>query len=173
MTFQLEITSENEHAPRPGFYSPLSKHDSFYYRILSSVTDVDRCMDLLNFLCFSNAAFPLGKGVQMLGEILGHNPSDLQATLNELDSITYVSDITYSDEHPDDIKRPVRVLPEELKAFITDETRSKEFFIDPQNAYAQLAQTFLLHLPSVFSDIKGGHSSLFVTSFELIYITSR
>ena len=108
----------------------------------------------------------------MLGEILGYNSNDLQGTLNELDSVTYVPDIDYSDEHPDDIKRPVRVIPEALKEFITDRNRSKEFYIDPQNAYAQLAQTFLLHLPSVFSDTKGSSASLFATFFECIYVTS-
>ncbi|KAF9542944.1 hypothetical protein CPC08DRAFT_716841 [Agrocybe pediades] len=140
--------------PRPGPNATPVDHDNFYYNILSSVTNLNCTMDLLNFLCFSNAAFPLGKGIKMLAEILGYSTDKLQVSLNELDSVTSLPDLNYSDEHPDDIKRPLRVVPQALREFITDETRSKEFYIDPQTAYSQLAQTFLLHLPSVFSDIQ-------------------
>lgn len=129
--------------------------DILFYRILDSTTHVHRLLDVLSFFCFSNVAFPLGKGITLLSEILCLDTRDLQCILDELDSILDIPDMQQSDEHPEDIKLPLRVVRKEVKEFLVDPKRSRKFYLDRRLAYGQLTQTFLVHLPTVFSKAQG------------------
>ena len=135
--------------------SVIQAQDILYYQVLDSTTDVHHALDVLSFFCFANVAFPLGKGIRLLSEILCLSKGELQRVLDELDTILDVPEIQESDERPDDIKLPLRVVSKELKEFLTDPERSREFYIDRGIAYGQLAQTFLVHLPTVFSEAQG------------------
>lgn len=129
--------------------------DQFYHIVLSSVTDLERCLDILSFFCFSNIALSLDRAVQSISDLLCHNPIDLQISLDELDAVINLPNINLSDEHPDDIKRPFRTVPEKFKKFLTDRERARQFYINPQEAYVHLTQRYLLHLPSVFPRTQG------------------
>jgi hypothetical protein len=129
--------------------------DILFYHTLDSTTHVHRVLDALSFFHFSNVAFPLGRGIPLLSEILCLDTRDMQRILDELDPILDIPQMQQSDEHPEDIKLPLRVVPKEVKEFLADPKRSKKFHLDRRLAYGQLTQTFLVHLPTVFSKTQG------------------
>ena len=139
----------------PGKATPSAELDILYHHILDSTTDVHHVLGVLSFFCFSNVAFPLGKGIPLLSEILCYDTKDLQRILHELDSILDIPEMQPSDEHPDDIKLPLRVVHREVKEFLMDLKRSRKFYLDRGFAYGRLTQTFLVHLPTVFSKTQG------------------
>ena len=154
----MSSTYISSQGPGKEFKSDISSADSLdilYYHILDSTTDVRHVLDVLSFFCFSNVAFPLGKGIPLLSEILCHDTRGLQRILSKLNFMLDVPRMQQSDEHPDDMKLPLRIVRKEVKEFLIDPKRSGKFYLDRGLAYGQLTQTFLVHLPTVFSKTQG------------------
>ncbi|PPQ92124.1 hypothetical protein CVT25_007955 [Psilocybe cyanescens] len=105
-------------------HAPFAHLDALYTKIISNVEDIPSTLRILGFLLLPNVdttSENLLKIPRLLEKFLGLDDGEVQRLLIDLASL-----ISYQDQNTE-----IRVLHASFGDFLLDETRSKEYFIDP------------------------------------------
>ena len=112
---------------------PFAELDALYTYILSGVEDIDRVLEILSFIFFSNDRFPPPEwSSPIIEQFLSLQPGDVELYLGDLTSLI--------NHEPD---QSIRVLHASLTDFFVDPTRSKAFWINPRARHTAFARRCL------------------------------
>jgi len=112
---------------------PFAELDAFYTHILAGVEDVERVLDILSIIFFSNNPLLISKWTSpMIENFLSLQPGDVEVYLGDLNSL-----LNFEPDHS------IRVLHASLTDFFVDYARSKKFWINRRARYAAFARRCL------------------------------
>ena len=129
---------------KPGQETPFAELDSLYHLILSSVADAEKLQDVLMFLVLR----PLSQSLlfsmwtemtTLIEQFMFYRPGEIDIILADLHSIIYVPPLgNYVSE--------LQFFHASLPDFLLDRSRSMDFFLDQDTAYAKLAGLAVKHI---------------------------
>ena len=110
---------------------PFAELDALYMHILSGVEDLDFVLEILSVLLFSRR-FPWPWSSPLIDEFLAFEPGDVEMYLGDMSSLVNVGP-----------NQRITVLHASLTDFLTDRTRSKEYWVNPPAQHTALARRCL------------------------------
>jgi hypothetical protein len=117
--------------------APFAELDALYTNILSSVSDTEKTRVILGFLIFSDKTrlhFPnMLTRTGFLDDFLMLSKGDSHIFSGDLASVVYLGPVG-KDGH-----KTIDLLHASLGEFLLDQSRSKQFALDPAEVHAQLA----------------------------------
>ena len=119
---------------------PFAELDALYTHILAGMEDIERILEILSVVFFSNTLLPipiLSLKPGIVEKFLCLQPGDVELYLGELNSLVYLE--------PDS---NIRVLHASLTDFFVDPTRAKMFWINRQAQHTAFARRCLQVLQS-------------------------
>jgi len=123
----------------PGQETPFAELDSLYHLILSSVTDIEKVMDVLALLIFQPFKGEWAKKTTICERFLFYRPGEICMILSDIHSIISIP----APEHPNQC---LQFFHASLSDFLLDQSRSKDLFLDQGSGYAKLTGLALKHI---------------------------
>ena len=145
----------------PGLETTFAELDGLYHLILSSVTDIEKVMDILAYLILQPFRDKWGKRATICEGFLFYRPGEIYMILSDIHSIIFVP----AAEHPNG---RLEFFHASLSDFLLDRSRSKDLFLDQGVAYAKFTALAVKHInnptESLLGNFQGMSFLLVVTS---------
>jgi len=118
--------------------TPFADLDALYTHLFSSVEDVNKVLEVFSILLLVKTANVV-KRPALIEDLLCLRSDDLKITLIDLHSILDIPSQADAGE--------IRILHASLGDFLLDQSRSRNYHINPGRAHANLTQRFLRYIP--------------------------
>ena len=127
----------------PGQETPFAELDSLYHLILSSLTDIEKVMDVLALLIFQPFDDWVWESATMCERILFYRPGEIQTILSDIHSIVFVP-------APEQSLKQLQFFHASLSDFLLDRSRSVDLFLDQGIVYAKFTSLAVKHIHNRF-----------------------